>query len=127
MESGNSRTIRALAVQGVVMTAWTGPADSSGPKRKENWPDFGSSLTAGSRTAPKRHRSIGATVDWSYQLLDPDTGMLAAGEGSGPGRMPEPEMIAAHVARMLDAGSLRGRSVLVTAGPTRCAQPQNRR
>jgi len=54
-----------------------------------------------------------------YQLLEPDTGMLAAGEGSGPGRMPEPEVIAAHVGRLLDRGSLAGRSVLVTAGPTR--------
>jgi len=46
--------------------------------------------------------------------------MLAAGEGSGPGRMPEPETIFAHVGRLLESsGSLRGRSVLVTAGPTR--------
>ncbi len=55
-----------------------------------------------------------------YRLLDPDEGMLAAGEGSGPGRMPEPETIFAHVGRLLEAsGPLRGRSVLVTAGPTR--------
>lgn len=55
-----------------------------------------------------------------YRLLDPDDGMLAAGEGSGPGRMPEPETIFAHVGRLLEPGAaLRGRSVLVTAGPTR--------
>jgi phosphopantothenoylcysteine decarboxylase/phosphopantothenate--cysteine ligase len=54
-----------------------------------------------------------------YQLLDPDTGLLAAGEGSGPGRMLAPETILAQVGRVLDGGSLRGRSVLVTAGPTR--------
>jgi phosphopantothenoylcysteine decarboxylase/phosphopantothenate--cysteine ligase len=55
-----------------------------------------------------------------YRLLDPDDGMLAAGEGSGPGRMPEPETIFAHVGRLLEAdGALQGRSVLVTAGPTR--------
>lgn len=54
-----------------------------------------------------------------YQLLEPDTGLLAAGEGSGPGRMPEPEVIFAHAGRLLDAASLRGRCVLVTAGPTR--------
>ncbi len=52
-------------------------------------------------------------------MLDPDEGPLAAGEGSGPGRMPEPETILAHVGRLLDAdGLLRGRRVLVTAGPT---------
>jgi phosphopantothenoylcysteine decarboxylase / phosphopantothenate---cysteine ligase len=56
-----------------------------------------------------------------YRLLDPDDGMLAAGEGSGPGRMPEPETIFAHVGRLLEdrSAALIGRRVLVTAGPTR--------
>jgi len=56
-----------------------------------------------------------------YRLLDPDEGMLAAGEGSGPGRMPEPETIFAHVGRLLEDGAapLVGRHVVVTAGPTR--------
>jgi phosphopantothenoylcysteine decarboxylase/phosphopantothenate--cysteine ligase len=54
-----------------------------------------------------------------YEVLDPEVGALAAGEGSGAGRMPEPETILAHVARMLDDASYRGRRVVVTAGPTR--------
>jgi phosphopantothenoylcysteine decarboxylase/phosphopantothenate--cysteine ligase len=55
-----------------------------------------------------------------YELLDPDDGMLAAGEGSGPGRMPEAETIFAHVGRLLERRqALRGRHVLITAGPTR--------
>jgi phosphopantothenoylcysteine decarboxylase / phosphopantothenate---cysteine ligase len=55
-----------------------------------------------------------------YTLLDPDDGRLAAGEGSGPGRMPEPETIFAHVGRMLEQRTaLAGRRVVVTAGPTR--------
>ena len=55
-----------------------------------------------------------------YHLLAPDDGLLAAGEGSGPGRMPEPETIFAHVGRLLEPRtSLAGRTVLVTAGPTR--------
>jgi phosphopantothenoylcysteine decarboxylase / phosphopantothenate---cysteine ligase len=55
-----------------------------------------------------------------YHVLDPEEGPLAAGEGSGAGRMPEPETIFAHIGRLLDAdGWLRGRRVLVTAGPTR--------
>ena len=61
-------------------------------------------------------RSIG------YRILDPDEGMLAAGEGEGPGRMPEPETIFAHVGRLLESaekGALAGRRVVVTAGPTR--------
>ena len=55
-----------------------------------------------------------------YRIVEPDEGMLAAGEGSGPGRMPEPETIFAHVGRLLEgSGALMGRQVLVTAGPTR--------
>ncbi len=54
-----------------------------------------------------------------YRLLAPDDGLLAAGEGSGPGRMPEPETIFAHVGRILERDSLAGRHVIVTAGPTR--------
>ena len=55
-----------------------------------------------------------------YHVLDPDDGPLAVGEGSGAGRMPEPETILSHIARLLTpAGALRGRRVVVTAGPTR--------
>jgi phosphopantothenoylcysteine decarboxylase/phosphopantothenate--cysteine ligase len=55
-----------------------------------------------------------------YSMLTPDDGVLAVGEGSGPGRMPEPETIFAHVGRLLERESpLKGRHVLVTAGPTR--------
>ena len=55
-----------------------------------------------------------------HHVVEPDEGPLAAGEGSGPGRMPEPETILAHVGRVLEAdGAFRGRRVLVTAGPTR--------
>lgn len=54
-----------------------------------------------------------------YRVLDPDDGMLAAGEGSGPGRMPEPDVILAHAARLLESATLTGRRVVVTAGATR--------
>ena len=57
--------------------------------------------------------------DLGYTVVDPDVGALAAGEGNGPGRMPEPETIVAHVGRVLDDASFRGRTVVVTAGPTR--------
>jgi phosphopantothenoylcysteine decarboxylase/phosphopantothenate--cysteine ligase len=62
----------------------------------------------------ERLRAIG------YTVLDPAEGPLAVGEGSGPGRLPEPEEIMAHVGRLLASESaLGGRRVLVTAGPTR--------
>jgi phosphopantothenoylcysteine decarboxylase/phosphopantothenate--cysteine ligase len=55
-----------------------------------------------------------------YHILPPDEGMLAAGEGAGPGRMPEPETIFEHVGRLLEPRSALGdKRVVVTAGPTR--------
>lgn len=55
-----------------------------------------------------------------YRVIDPEVGELAVGEGVGAGRMPEPETIVAHVGRVLEpAGSLNGRRVIVSAGPTR--------
>ena len=60
------------------------------------------------------------TEKLGYHVLPPEEGVLAAGEGSGPGRMPEPETIFAHVGRLLESDSpLRGKRVVVTAGPTR--------
>jgi phosphopantothenoylcysteine decarboxylase/phosphopantothenate--cysteine ligase len=55
-----------------------------------------------------------------YRIAGPATGPLAAGEGEGPGRMLEPAEIVEHVGRALgEAEPFRGRTVLVTAGPTR--------
>ncbi len=55
-----------------------------------------------------------------YTVVDPDDGPLAVGEGSGPGRMPEPETIVTHASRLLEARSgLRGKRIVVTAGATR--------
>ncbi|MEO8946681.1 MAG: bifunctional phosphopantothenoylcysteine decarboxylase/phosphopantothenate--cysteine ligase CoaBC [Gemmatimonadaceae bacterium] len=58
--------------------------------------------------------------DIGYEVMPPAVGPLAFGEGQGPGRMPEPDFIAARVERILRGGSaLRGKRVLVTAGATR--------
>jgi len=55
-----------------------------------------------------------------YEILEPDEGPLAVGEGSGPGRMPEPEEIISHIGRLLEGKStLKGKQVVVTAGATR--------
>jgi phosphopantothenoylcysteine decarboxylase/phosphopantothenate--cysteine ligase len=65
-------------------------------------------------------RNVAHLRELGYAVLEPEEGPLAAGEGSGPGRMPEPETILAHVGRLLESeGSLRRRRVVVTAGPTR--------
>ena len=65
-------------------------------------------------------RNVAHARELGYHILEPETGLLAAGEGSGPGRMPEPETILAHAGRMLEGSrSLAGVQVVVTAGPTR--------
>ncbi len=69
---------------------------------------------------PQVQRNVQHLAELGYRILPPVEGMLAAGEGSGPGRMPEPEAIFAHVGRLLEpAGRLAGRRVVVSAGPTR--------
>ena len=55
-----------------------------------------------------------------FDVVDPDEGPLAIGEGSGPGRMPEPEAIAERVKKMFArARTLAGKNFIVTAGATR--------
>jgi len=50
--------------------------------------------------------------------LSPETGSLACGE-SGPGRLPEAQVVLAWIKRLLSPKDLWGTNVLVTAGPTR--------
>jgi len=55
-----------------------------------------------------------------YDVMEPAVGALAFDEGEGPGRMPEPDMIAAAVARTLNKDTpITGKRILVTAGSTR--------
>lgn len=69
---------------------------------------------------PQTVRNAAHLRELGYHVLDPADGELAVGEGSGPGRMPEPEVIMAHAGRLLEPRtSLGGRRVVVTAGPTR--------
>lgn len=51
-------------------------------------------------------------------LLEPDSGLLACGD-EGAGRMPDPPVIAEFVKSLMRPRDLEGRSILVTAGPTR--------
>ena len=68
-------------------------------------------------------RNLAQLVADGIGVLEPDDGDMACGE-FGPGRMQEPDAIAARVAAELsgevprDAGTLQGRKILVTAGPT---------
>jgi phosphopantothenoylcysteine decarboxylase/phosphopantothenate--cysteine ligase len=59
-----------------------------------------------------RLRADGVTV------LEPDEGEMACGE-FGPGRLPEPETIVAAIDGLVGGGQrLRGKHIVVTAGPT---------
>ena len=55
-----------------------------------------------------------------YRIVGPAAGPLAFDEGSGPGRMEEPNVSVEHIGRALESeGGLLGRTIVVTAGPTR--------
>jgi phosphopantothenoylcysteine decarboxylase / phosphopantothenate---cysteine ligase len=65
-------------------------------------------------------RNVAHARSLGYEILEPAEGPLAVGEGSGPGRMPEPNEIISHVGRLLEGkSSLKGKKVIVTAGATR--------
>ena len=69
---------------------------------------------------PATQRNVAQLRADGVHVVNPETGPLAAGEGEGPGRMAEPETILAHAARLLSRNSsLRGKHIVVTAGPTR--------
>jgi len=52
-----------------------------------------------------------------YIILEPGTGELACGT-AGPGRLPEPAIITDRLLNCLAPKDLKGKNVLVTAGPT---------
>jgi phosphopantothenoylcysteine decarboxylase/phosphopantothenate--cysteine ligase len=52
------------------------------------------------------------------QIMEADEGLLACGD-EGAGRMPDPPVIVERVQQLFRPKDLEGRSVLVTAGPTR--------
>jgi len=65
-------------------------------------------------------RNVEQVRSLGYEILEPGEGPLAVGEGSGPGRMPEPEEIISQIGRLLESKStLEGKKVVVTAGATR--------
>ena len=65
-------------------------------------------------------RNVAQARSLGYEVLEPADGPLAVGEGSGPGRMPEPEEIMSHIGRLLEGDSaLAGKRIVVTAGATR--------
>ncbi|HEY9015821.1 MAG TPA: bifunctional phosphopantothenoylcysteine decarboxylase/phosphopantothenate--cysteine ligase CoaBC, partial [Gemmatimonadales bacterium] len=68
---------------------------------------------------PETQKNLEQLRSRGVTLIGPEIGALAEGPSERPGRMTEPESILAHAARVLRGGRLRGRTVIVTAGPTR--------
>ena len=69
---------------------------------------------------PATRANIERLTAYGYRFAGPAVGPLAWGEGEGEGRMLEPEVLLQHCARWLESDEgLRGKRVVVTAGPTR--------
>lgn len=71
---------------------------------------------------PATQRNARQLTDYGYRLLGPDQGAQACGD-VGPGRMLEPEMLSRLIlpaeTDTVPAGHLAGKTVTITAGPTR--------
>ena len=68
---------------------------------------------------PATQANVQILQDRGVRIVEPDAGDLACGM-VGPGRLAEPERIAAAVAEVFETQrDLAGRTVLITAGPTR--------
>ncbi len=69
---------------------------------------------------PATQANVARLRGWGQDFVGPEFGALASvTEGSGLGRMSEPETIVEHVRYHLSQKDLRGYTVLVSAGPTR--------
>lgn len=62
--------------------------------------------------------NIAALKRYGFEIIEPATGRLACGD-SGAGKMPEPEILLEHIISALTPKDLKGKKILVTAGPTR--------
>jgi phosphopantothenoylcysteine decarboxylase / phosphopantothenate---cysteine ligase len=69
---------------------------------------------------PATRRNLRVLRELGYEIVGPASGPLAWGEGEGPGRLSDPAEILHRLGLSLAPdGWLRGRRILVTAGPTR--------
>ena len=67
---------------------------------------------------PSVQRNLEILRGFGHILMAPDAGQLACGT-EGPGRLPDPAYIMEKLAAVMAPQDLAGRTVLVTAGPTR--------
>ena len=55
--------------------------------------------------------------DYGMEVIEPATGYLACGD-TGEGKMPEPEVLMEYIIKALTPKDMKGKKLLVTAGPT---------
>ena len=67
---------------------------------------------------PAVQRNLDTLQGYGFQIVEPDAGSLACGT-VGPGRLATPETICEEAAAALTPKDLKGRTILLTAGPTR--------
>lgn len=67
---------------------------------------------------PATQENINRLRQFGYHLVDPDCGSLACGE-TGDGRLPDWDVAREALLALFVPDDLRGRKVLITAGPTR--------
>jgi phosphopantothenoylcysteine decarboxylase / phosphopantothenate---cysteine ligase len=63
-------------------------------------------------------RNLGLLKDFGYAVLEPGAGELACGT-TGPGRLPDPAVIRDTLIDLLAPKDFGGRTILISAGPTR--------
>jgi len=68
---------------------------------------------------PVTQQNVGKLRERGYHIVPPESGELASGL-KGPGRLPEIQVIIGSIERVLDKSiqDLKGKKILVTAGPT---------
>ena len=67
---------------------------------------------------PAVQRNLDILQGYGFHIVEPDAGSLACGT-VGPGRLATPENICEEAASILTPKDLKGRTILLTAGPTR--------
>lgn len=75
-------------------------------------------MNQGMWSKPGTQANLTRLRERGIHLFGPDSGIQACGD-TGPGRMQEPEAIAANCAALFPANMLSGRHLLITGGPTR--------
>lgn len=67
---------------------------------------------------PATQANLNILRNRGYLILEPDSGFLACGD-MGKGRMMDPAEMVDHLLRTQGSGPLKGKHIVVTAGPTR--------